>query len=83
MVKAPIKGYEEILTGLEKAPDTHDALTAIKKTLTANDQAIADKNKKGFGDLILSIDCTKPQGRIAFAIVKNAKTKEMSGGDLM
>jgi hypothetical protein len=51
--------------------------------LTADDQAITDKNKKGFGDLVLSIDCTKPQGIIAFAIVKNAKTKEMLGGDLM
>jgi hypothetical protein len=49
--------------------------------LTQNNQVIADQNRKGYRDLILSIDCTKPHGRVAFAIVKNAKTKEIPGGD--
>jgi hypothetical protein len=33
-------------------------------------------------DLIISIDHTKPHGKIAFAIVKNAISKGIPGGDL-
>jgi hypothetical protein len=29
------------------------------------------------------MDCSKPQGKIAFAIIKNSKTKGIPGGDLL
>jgi gag-polypeptide of LTR copia-type len=82
MVKAAIRGYKTLLTGEDKAPDTQDPKDGTKKKLADDIQELADKNKKWFGDLILSIDCTKPTGKVAFATVKNAKTKEIPGGDL-
>lgn len=81
LVRSSLKGYEEILTGEVKAPDTHDD-TNTKITLSADDQMIADQNKKGFGDLILSIDSNTSHGKIAFAIVKGSKTNKIPGGDL-
>jgi hypothetical protein len=82
LIKASMKGYEEILTGEETTPETHNPRNGKKKTLTPEDQEIADKNRKGFGELILSIDHSNPHGKIAFAIVKNSKTEGMPNGDL-
>ena len=81
VVKAAIRGYEGILTGEDKVPDTHND-DGTKKTLKNEDQLIADANKKGFGDLILSIDCTNPAGNVAFAVVKGTKSKTKPSGDL-
>ena len=80
-VRASIKGYDEILSGDEKVPATHDE-DGKKLTLTEAEKAISDKNKKGFGDLILSIDCSTPNGKIAFAMVKGTKTKAYPSGNL-
>jgi hypothetical protein len=77
-----MRGYKASLTGETKAPSTHNKTSGKKLTLTADDQDIADLNKMGCGDLILSIDCTKPHGKIAFAIAKNSKTKEILSGEL-
>ena len=81
LVRASIKGYEGILTGEVKVPATHKA-DGTKEKLTADQETIADANKKGFGDLILSIDCSTPAGKIAFAIVKGTKTKTNPSGNL-
>jgi gag-polypeptide of LTR copia-type len=80
-VKAAIRGYEGVLLGEDPVPKTHD-VTGTKKTLTADEQVIATANKTGYGDLILSIDCSTAAGKVAFAAVKGAKTKEVPGGDL-
>ncbi len=80
-VRASIRGYDEILSGDEKVPATHD-VDGKKLTLSDADQAISEKNKKGFGDLILSIDCSTPHGKIAFAMVKGTKTKTNPSGNL-
>jgi putative NIF3 family GTP cyclohydrolase 1 type 2 len=58
--------------------DKGDKLT----TLTAVQKAIVDINKKGFGKLILSIDCNTPAGKVAFSMVKNTKTTENPDGSL-
>jgi hypothetical protein len=74
MVRASIRGYEAVLTGDDEVPETIDD-NGDKKTLSADDQLIAEANKKGYGDLILLIDCTTSSGKVAFAIVKGSKTK--------
>jgi hypothetical protein len=51
-------------------------------TLSSDDQAIANANKKGFGDLVLSIDCTTAAGKVAFAMIKATKTKTNPRSDL-
>jgi hypothetical protein len=80
-VKAAVRGYEDILEGTVQVPETHNP-DGTKKTLTADQTAIVEANKKGFGDLILSIDCTTAAGKVAFAMVKGSKTKENPQGNL-
>jgi hypothetical protein len=55
----------------------------VRRTLSQDEKKLADLNKRGFGDWILSMDHTKVHGRVAFVIVKNAKTKGLPGGDLL
>jgi hypothetical protein len=62
-------------------PETHNN-DGTKKTLSAENTAISEANKKGFGDLILSINCSTPAGKVAFAMVKGTKTKNHPGGNL-
>jgi hypothetical protein len=73
-VTAAIGGHEAILNGDDSVPPTNKADDNSKITLTADQQLIFDSNRKGFGDLVLSIDCTTPNGKVAFAIVKGSKT---------
>ena len=80
-VKAAIRGYEDILDGTETVPATHFT-DGTKRNLTADEETIINNNKKGFGDLILSIDCTTAAGKVAFAMVKGTKTKENPQGNL-
>jgi gag-polypeptide of LTR copia-type len=81
MVKASMRGYEEILLGEVGIPKTHKE-DGTKVTLSSDDQAIANANKKCFGDLVLSIDCTTAAGKVAFAMIKATKTKTNPSGDL-
>jgi hypothetical protein len=81
MVKAVIRGFENVLMGDDTVPPTHDA-EGKKLKLSVAEQLISDANKKGFGDLILSIDTTTAAGKVAFATVKGTKTTEYPGGNL-
>jgi hypothetical protein len=82
LLKASMRGYENFLTGDETAPAPHSEKVVTLTTLTAADIVLADLNKKGFGDLILSIDCSTSAGKVAFAAVKGTKTKEFPGGNI-
>ena len=81
MVKAAMRNYEGVLMGDDDVPKTHGK-DGKKLTLKNDEQLIADANKKGFGDLILSIDCSTSAGKVAFAMVKGTKTVENPGGNL-
>ena len=81
MVKASLRGYEGILLGDDKVPETHDK-DGKKKTLKPEEQVIIEANKKGFGDLVLSIDCSTSAGKVAFSMVKGTKTTENPSGNL-
>jgi hypothetical protein len=81
IVKSGFRGYENILTGEDQAPKTHN-MDGTKSTLTADETALSVLNKTGYGDLILSINCSTAAGKVAFASIKGAKTKEIPGGDL-
>jgi hypothetical protein len=73
-VEASLKGFESILNGEDVLPATRDDKGVKLTTLTAEQKAIVDINKKGLGELILSINCNTPTGRVAFSMVKNTKT---------
>jgi hypothetical protein len=81
MVKASFRGYEGVLMGDDPVPETHGA-DGTKATLTEAQELLVTQNKKGFGDLIHSIDCTTPAGKVAFAMVKGTKTTTNPGGHL-
>jgi hypothetical protein len=81
MIKAAIGKYDGIITGEDKVPDTHDK-DGKKLTLKPEESIIADLNKKGFGDLIYSIDYTTSEGLIAFNAAKGTKTAENPNGNL-
>jgi gag-polypeptide of LTR copia-type len=79
-VKASIRGYEGVLSGEESVPETHDDKGVKVTTLTAAQKEIVEANKRGYGDLILSIDCTTSAGKVAFAMIKGSKTTKNPGG---
>ncbi len=81
MIKAAIGKYDGIITGEDIVPETHDK-DGKKLTLKPEETIIADLNKKGFGDLIYSIDYTTPDGLIAFNAAKGTKTTENPNGNL-
>jgi hypothetical protein len=81
-IKAAIGGYEGILNGDDSISPTHKADDNSKIRLTEDQQLIVDLNKKGFGDLVLSIDCTTPNVKVVFGIVKGSKENENPGGNL-
>ena len=70
MAKAMMKGYDEVLDGTVIVPDD-------KTSRPTTEQEEARKmNKLAYNELILA--CTD---KIAFGIVKNAKTKDLKRGD--
>jgi gag-polypeptide of LTR copia-type len=81
-VKSGFRGYKDILTGETKAPKTHDVDSTKKTSLSAEEQFVAAANKTGYGDSILSSNCSAAVGKVAFKSIKGAKTKEILGGDL-
>jgi hypothetical protein len=64
MIKASIRGYDTIITGEDKAPNTHNPNNGRKLLLKEDEQVISDQNKKGYGDLILSIECSNLKERL-------------------
>ena len=80
MVKAAIRGYDNILLGEDMVPETHDASGSKVPNLTPEQKELVETNKIGFGDLILSIDCSTSAGKVAFAMVKGSKTTKNPGG---
>ena len=69
------KGYEELLTGEEKVPETtYDATTGKKVAFTDKDDldTIA-LSKTAFSDLLLAMNAKHPLGKVAFDIVKANK----------
>ena len=81
MVKAAMNKYDGIINGDDKVPDTHDK-DGVKKTLKPEEQTLVDLSKKGFYELVLSINHKTPEGKLAFDVVKGTKTTENPAGNL-
>ena len=77
LAKSKKKGYKEILTGKVKVPKEEGTETASERK-TRED--IEEKNEDAYSDLILSFADTEA-GNVAFSIVINAKTEDLSDGD--
>ncbi len=81
-VKAAINGYDRVLSGEDKVPPLYDD-KGNKLTLSEEEKKISDANTTGFGELMLSINTEEPEGKVAFAMIKAAKTKIYPHGNLL
>jgi len=77
MARAKRKGYKETLLGKTVVPAESDSLTAADKTKLAARKA----NNTAYEDLLLLIDGEQASGRVAFNIVRGAKTGDLPDGD--
>ena len=80
MAKANSKGYRKVLLGTQIVPkddDNFDETTAEGKIL----KKARDANELAYTDLILSIDGSTANGRVAFNLVRLSKTKDLTYGD--
>ena len=77
-VRAAIKGYDHLLHEADDIdiPATYKEDGKTKCTLTEDQKELVELNKKAFGDLVISIDCSTAAGKVAFSMIKNTKTKE-------
>lgn len=80
LARARRKNYKDLLLGkriIPKEGDTIDITTDVGKKLK---QARED-NELAFEDIVLSIDGTNKEGRIAFQIVKGCKSTDFPDGN--
>ena len=70
------KGYKGVLQGTVKCVSDADVANSSDEELK-----VREENELAYEDLILSIDSTTPAGRVAFNLVKGAKTNDISDGD--
>ena len=93
LAKAEVKGYKKLFLCRRNDPD-YDVVPTESVYLAAlakeeNERSQRDKNvielwklnQKAFTDLILSTDHTTPQGKIAFRLIKNSKSKDYPEGN--
>jgi hypothetical protein len=81
LAKAKDSGIKDVLLGKVEIPtgsDVMDEKTEEGKKL----MRITDLNEMAFTKLILSIDVSNSNGKIAFGIVKSCKSKEFEDGNV-
>ena len=66
------------MTGMKKIPTQDECEEALKGNddLNKKNVEIGELNKLAHKDLILSIDTSSFVGKVAFGLVKNAKSRE-------
>jgi len=80
LARARRKGFKSLLLGKEIPPnDDEDYDESTKEG--QKKAKLKDKNITAYEELILSIDGTTKQGKVAFNLVKGAKTKNLSEGN--
>ena len=71
---------ESILLGRETVPKDSEVLNLTTED-GKKEQAIKDKNELAFEELILSVDGSTREGRVAFQLIKGCKTSDHEDGD--
>ena len=80
LARANKKGYKKLLVGSETAPK--DGEVWDERTVEGKEKKrLRAANEAAYEDLILSIDGTHPSGRVAFNLVRLAKTRDFADGD--
>jgi hypothetical protein len=80
LARARRRGYKEYLEGTERIP-TDAEKPADTETATVKEvyKGKRDLNELAYEDLVLCIDTTTPDGRVAFACVRGSKTNDIKG----
>ena len=83
LARSKRRGYKRLLIGKDTVPTAEDYESAVAKNDKSRDNMIKlnDANKEAFEDIILSIDHTSKQGKVAFSLVKNCKTAKYPEGN--
>jgi len=80
LARAKRKGYKGVLLGTVAIPK--DADTIDESTTAGKESKKAkDMNELAYEELILSIDTTNSQGKVAFQLVKSCKTTDYANED--
>ena len=76
------KGYKKLLTGKDEIPMVEEYKKAVAKVEKSGNVIMRcnDLNKEAFEDIILSIDYTTKQGKVAFSLIKNCKMAKYPEG---
>ena len=75
IARARRKGYKEVLIGKKAVPPDSVEIE------TKDEKLLRDANNVAYEDLILLIDGEQAAGRVAFNIVRGAKTSDLKDGD--
>ena len=78
--KAKKRGYNKLLLGNETVPTQSDYNQAVTDSDTVTIKLV-HLNEEAYKDLVLSINTTTKQGRVAFSLVKNSKTTQYPEGN--
>jgi hypothetical protein len=74
------KGYKKLLLGEEAVPTQSEFDKAVADS-DEKTKKLGELNEEAFEDIILSINHTSKQGKVAFSLVKNCKTTEYPEGN--
>jgi hypothetical protein len=72
------RGYKKVLLGKEKMPSDAETIDPVKDQEKSK---LQEQNEDAYEDLIMSIDGDGKAGRVAFQIVKGAKSSDLGDGD--
>ena len=83
LARSKRKGYKKLLTGKDTIPMAEEYEKAVAEGKKSGEDTVKfnDLNEEAFEDIILSIDHTMKQGRVAFSLVKNCKTAKHPEGN--
>ena len=83
LARAKRKGYKKLLVGTESTPTVSEYAAAEGKSGAVREKVVraGDKNEEAFEDIILSINHTTKEGKVAFSLVKNCKTTDFPEGN--
>ena len=81
LARGDIKGYREILLGEVAVPTDDEFAEIVDASEKKKAESLRKLNKDAYIDLLLSIATETEPGRVAFQIIRTAKTKEFAGGD--
>ena len=80
LAKANRRGFKKVLLGIDKVPKDSEEID-LSDDEGKKKQSLREANERLYEELLLSIDGNEKTARVAFNLVKLAKTKDLADGD--